>query len=64
MLALLFAVATTTATPQHYEFDDDQVQGGVVQPDSDVVGTAPPVRRSSLIRVRAHFLEELVRSAE
>jgi hypothetical protein len=64
MLTLFFTVAVATLTPQHYKFDDDQVLGDVVSADGVVSTSVPKRKRESLMRVRTHFLDELIRSAD
>ncbi len=64
MLALFFTVAAAVVTPQHYEFDDDQVTGDAVAPEGALTTAAQSRKHPSLMRVRTHFLDELIRSAD
>ena len=63
---LLFAaVAAVGAVPTStLSFDDDVVEGEITRPESEVVGSATRRPRGSLIRLRAHFIPELLRSAD
>lgn len=47
-----------------YEFEDDLVAGGVVQPGLEVLHVRRRGERQSLIRVRTHYVVELLESAE
>lgn len=47
-----------------YEFEDDLVQGGGVQPGLEVLRARRRSARESLIRVREHFVRELLLSAD
>jgi hypothetical protein len=49
---------------RHYDFDDDVVEGGLQNPDGEVVATRLPSKHPSLIKLRDDFLPELVKSAE
>ncbi len=60
MLVLFFTIAAAVATPKHYEFDDDQVQGDVPSVEGSVTTSARKPKRESLMRVRTHFLDELI----
>lgn len=48
----------------HYDFDDDVVEGGTLQPDGLLVGSRRPIKQSSLIKIRESFTPELIKSAE
>jgi hypothetical protein len=48
----------------HYDFDDDLVEGGVLQPDGSLIDSRRPIKRSSLIQIRESFVPELLKSAE
>jgi hypothetical protein len=50
--------------PQRFDFDDDEVQGTIVQPSEDRVDGRRPHDFPSLIRVRTTFVPELVKSAD
>jgi hypothetical protein len=47
-----------------YNFDDDIVQGDLVRPDGEMAMARRAGRRSSLIRVREHFIPEMLKSVE
>jgi hypothetical protein len=77
-LALIAAVGLTGATalaqgqgPQvkykketRYDFDDDLVEGELLRPEGDFIGTRRGARHSSLIKVRENFIPEMLKSAE
>lgn len=44
--------------------EGDEVEGGVLTPEGDVMQGRVDVPRSSLIRLRTHFLPEIYKSAE
>lgn len=47
-----------------YDFDDDVVEGDLVKPDIETVGSAGKVKHSSLIKIRTDFIAEMLKSAE
>ena len=47
-----------------YDFDDDMVEGDLVKPDGEMIGAAGKAKHSSLIKVRQHFIPEMLKSAE
>lgn len=47
-----------------YDFDDDLVQGDLVRPDGEMLNVRRRGRRASLIRVREHFIPEMLKSVE
>ncbi|MFH1438593.1 MAG: hypothetical protein ABIJ56_22990 [Pseudomonadota bacterium] len=47
-----------------YDFDDDLVTGDLVRPDGELVGARRKSKVSSLIRVRQHFIPEMLKSVE
>jgi hypothetical protein len=53
------AEATTT-----YDFEDDLVTGDLVRPDGELLNVRRRGRRASLIRVREHFIPEMLKSVE
>jgi hypothetical protein len=53
-------VAQTTT----YDFEDDIVQGDLVRPDGEMALARRRGRQSSLIRVREHFVPEMLKSVE
>ena len=47
-----------------YDFDDDNVEGDLVRPEGEMIGAAGKAKHSSLIKVRQHFIPEMLKSAE
>ena len=47
-----------------YDFEDDLVTGDLVRPDGELVGARRKSKVSSLIRVRKHFIPEMLKSVE
>ena len=47
-----------------YDFEDDLVQGDLVRPDGENLMVRRKGARESLIRVREHFINELLKSVE
>ena len=47
-----------------YDFDDDIVEGDLVRPDGEFVGSRRQAKHSSLIKIRQHFIPEMLKSAE
>ncbi len=47
-----------------YDFDDDLVEGALVKPDGALVGGELHGKTSSLIKIRADFIPELIKSVE
>ena len=67
--SLLFLVAGSAmaqgyAEKTEYTFDDDVVQGDLVRPDGEVAVVRKKGRERSLIRVRQHFIPEMLKSVE
>jgi hypothetical protein len=61
------SVATSTASAQEsttYDFEDDLVTGDLVRPDGEMLQVRRRGRRASLIRVREHFIPEMLKSVE
>ncbi len=52
------------ANTTEYNFDDDVVEGDLVRPDGEMAMARRTGRRSSLIRVREHFIPEMLKSVE
>lgn len=71
-LALGFAVVIASPSAQaedfgnttEYNFDDDVVEGDLVRPDGEMALARRRGRQSSLIRVREHFIPEMLKSVE
>lgn len=65
-----FALAQEAAPPPAggdtttYDFEDDLVQGDLVRPDGENLMVRRRGARESLIRVREHFISELLKSVE
>jgi len=47
-----------------YDFDDDLVEGDLARPDQEIVGVKRQAKHSSLIKIREHFIPEMLKSAE
>ena len=47
-----------------YDFEDDLVQGDLVRPDGENLMVRRRGARESLIRIREHFINELLKSVE
>lgn len=77
LIAVMFALGAVSATSAlatvakaqesettTYDFEDDLVQGDLVRPDGEMLNVRRRGRRASLIRVREHFLQEMLKSVE
>jgi len=53
-----------TKEPTTYDFEDDLVEGDLVRPDGELLSVRRNGRRSSLIRIREHFVPEMLKSVE
>jgi hypothetical protein len=62
--ALAEEPAGADATAITYEFEDDLVQGGMVQPGVEVLHVRRGGQRVSLVRARTQFIAELLKSAQ
>ncbi len=47
-----------------YDFDDDLVEGALVKPDGARIGGEIHGKTSSLIKIRADFIPEMIKSVE
>jgi hypothetical protein len=47
-----------------YDFEDDLVQGDLVRPDGENLMVRRRGARDSLIRIREHFIPEMLKSVE
>lgn len=47
-----------------YDFEDDLVTGDLVRPDGELLNVRRRGSRSSLIRIREHFVPEMLKSVE
>jgi hypothetical protein len=69
-LVLGSALLSSTASAQEgdntttYDFDDDLVQGDLVRPDGEMLNVRRRGARASLIRIREHFVPEMLKSVE
>ena len=74
-LGLPFTMGLVTATAQaqeggggggqtSYDFEDDLVQGDLVRPDGENLMVRRRGARESLIKIREHFVPELLKSVE
>jgi len=56
--------AAPVKPPKQYSFDADEIQGELVNPTGDFKTVRTFAEHGSLIRVRADFVPEIVKSAE
>ncbi|MCA9605841.1 MAG: hypothetical protein KC619_09625 [Myxococcales bacterium] len=64
-LSLLAGVAMAQGDAETtYDFEDDLVTGDLVRPDGEMLNVRRRGRRASLIRVREHFIPEMLKSVE
>jgi len=68
-LAIGMALLAAPAAAQEdnttsYDFEDDLVQGDLVRPDGENLMVRRRGARESLIRIREHFIPELLKSVE
>lgn len=47
-----------------YDFDDDTVEGDLVRPDGEMIDSRHKAKHSSLIKMREHFIPEMLKSVE
>jgi hypothetical protein len=47
-----------------YDFDDDIVEGELQRPEGSIIDSRRKARHSSLIKIREHFILEILKSAE
>ena len=55
---------TTARGPQVFDFEEDEISTDYLKPNTMMVEGLRRGRMSSLISVRLHFVDEIVRSAE
>lgn len=60
----LVAVPASAQEETSYDFEDDLVQGDLVRPDGENLMVRRKGARQSLIRIREHFIPELLKSVE
>ncbi len=60
------ATTTSAAGPRvhNYDFDADLIDGELVKPEGEFLAARKFAEHGSLIRVRADFIREIVKSAE
>ena len=70
LVGLSFVFLTGVASAQEYaekteySFDDDVVTGDLVRPDGEMTVVRKRGKERSLIRVRQHFIPEMLKSVE
>jgi len=64
MVASSFASAQEYAETTEYSFEDDVVTGDLVRPDGELTVVRKKGKERSLIRVRQHFIPEMLKSVE
>jgi len=52
------------AETTEYSFDDDVVEGDLVRPDGELMLVRKKGKQKSLIKVRQHFIPEMLKSVE
>lgn len=67
---LVFLCIAATASAQDaggettYDFDGDTVEGALLRPEGDLMGSTRHGKKSSLINIRADFIPEMIRSVQ
>ena len=58
--------AENAATPKTkvYDFSGDTIEGDLIKPEGSTVDARDFAKHSSLIRIRTHFIPEIIKSAE
>ena len=56
--------APAPADATTYDFEDDLVTGDLVRPDGELLRVRRGGRRDSLIKIREHFIPEMLKSVE
>ena len=67
ILGFLFIAPSVMAQEDNatsYDFEDDLVQGDLVRPDGENLMVRRRGARESLIKIREHFIPELIKSVE
>jgi hypothetical protein len=66
LLGLVLGVSSIASAQESttYDFEDDLVTGDLVRPDGEMLQVRRRGRRASLIRVREHFIPEMLKSVE
>jgi hypothetical protein len=52
------------AKPQKIDFEDEMIRGTLTRPEGDFIGSSKGARQKSLIKIRKHFVPELLKSAD
>jgi len=47
-----------------YDFSGDTIEGDLIRPEGSTVDAREFAKHSSLIRIRTHFIPEIIKSAE
>ncbi len=63
-IGIASAQETKYAEKTEYTFDDDVVTGDLVRPDGELIVKRKKGKERSLIRVRKHFVPEMLKSVE
>jgi len=58
------SMAQDSAAMTEYNFEDDLVTGDLVRPDGELIGARKKAKVNTLIRVRKHFIPEMLKSVE
>ena len=64
MLSASLVSAQDYADTTEYSFDDDVVEGDLVRPDGEMTVVRKQGKQRSLIKVRQHFVPEMLKSVE
>lgn len=70
LVGMLIVLGSSVASAQEfaekteYTFDDDVVTGDLVRPDGEMLVSRKRGTERSLIRVRQHFIPEMLKSVE
>jgi hypothetical protein len=55
---------SSTAKVKVYDFSGDTIEGDLIRPEGTTVDARDFAKHSSLIRIRQHFIPEIIKSAE
>jgi len=67
LVVVILGISATAAAQDDtttYDFEDDLVQGDLVRPDGENLLVRRRGARESLIKIREHFIPELLKSVE
>lgn len=56
--------AAASSKVKVYDFSGDTIEGDLVKPEGSTVDARDFAKHSSLIRIRTHFIPEIIKSAE